>query len=82
MDIILDAWDFVPRPFDKINLPSSFIIRNEGHIKLVLTIMTRYNNAPVDEWDAIQAGIDLPNLQRTFAGIFFADVNIIYKWTS
>ena len=46
---------------------------------MVLTIMTRYNNAPVDEWDAIQAGIDLPNLQRTFAGIFFVDVNITYK---
>ena len=31
--------------------------------------MSRYDNAPVYEWDAIQEEIDLPNLQRTFAGI-------------
>ena len=49
---------------------------------MVLTIMTRYNNAPVDEWDAIQAGIDLPNLQRTFAGILNGHYKHIhpYKW--
>ena len=38
----------------------------------------RYDNAPVYEWDAIQEGIDLPNLQRTFAGlIIFVNIIII-----
>ena len=38
----------------------------------------RYDNAPVYEWDAIQEGIDLPNLQRTFAGlIIFVNITII-----
>ena len=40
--------------------------------------MIRYDNAPVYEWDAIQEGIDLPNLQRTFAGIVLVKI-IIFR---
>merc|ERR1719361_1997486 len=40
-------------------------------------ILDAYDNAPVYEWDAIQEGIDLPNLQRTFAGIFGYIVSLL-----
>ena len=63
------------RPFYRHYL--GYCNRNHANPHNTILITIRYDNAPVYEWDAIQEGIDLPNLQRTFAGIIFVVVIVI-----
>jgi len=64
-------------PYDPVIHDLTYEPRAATGAQAVDIILDAYNNAPVDEWDAIQAGIDLPNLQRTFAGIFGYIVSLL-----
>ena len=37
---------------------------------LVSSFVPRYNNKPVSEWRGLASAIDIPNLQKSFIGVF------------
>ena len=37
---------------------------------LVSSFIPRYNNKPVSEWRGLASAIDIPNLQKSFIGVF------------
>jgi len=64
-------------PYDPVIHDLAYQPRAASGAEAVDIILDAYDNAPVYEWDAIQEGIDLPNLQRTFAGIFGYIVSLL-----
>ena len=45
-------------------------MRKSKPVSLVSSFAPRYSNKPVTEWRSLASAIDIPNLQKSFIGVF------------